>query len=135
MYTSKGRYIPRHAAETWAGCAARRAAGICKAARESAQTALKRAKARARKINAAMDEEMTGPELVLCGVVMGVLAWPVTLFLLSVMKGWAMTELGIAAVIAGIILLICTEDETLEQFARRQAKRKERKKGGRKCQR
>ena len=46
-----------------------------------------------------------------------------------------MVELSIAAVIAGIILLICTEDETLEQFARRQAKRKERKKGGRKCQR
>lgn len=135
MYTSKARYIPRHAAETWAGCAARRAAGICKGVREKAQTALKRAKARAQKISAAMDEEMTSGELVACGAALGVLAWPVTLFLFSTLKGLIMTELGIAAVIAGIILLICTEDETLEQFARRQAKRKERKKGERKCQR
>lgn len=82
MYTGRGRYIPRHAAETWAGCAARRAAGICKVGREKALTALKRAKARARKISAAMDEEMTGPELVLCGVVMGVLVWPVFIFCL-----------------------------------------------------
>lgn len=127
MCTSKGRYIPRHAAETWAGCAARRAAGICKGVREKALTALKRAKARARKISAVMDEEMTSGELVACGAALGVLSWPVTLFLFSVMKGWAMAELGIAAVIAGVILLICTEDETLEQFARRQAKRKARK--------
>lgn len=40
---------------------------------------------------------------------------------------WSLAELSIAAVIAGIILLICTEDESLEQFARRHAKRKARK--------
>ena len=82
MYLGKGRYIPRHAAETRAGCAARRAAGICKAGWEKVLRALKRAIARARKISAAMDEEMTGPELVLCGVVMGALVWPVFIFCL-----------------------------------------------------
>lgn len=127
MYLGKGRYIPRHAAETWAAGLFRAAAGKWTETRESGWKALKRAKARARKISAAMDEEMTSGELVTCGAALGVLSWPVTLFLLSVMKGWTMVELSIAAVIAGIILLICTEDETLEQFARRQEKRKARK--------
>ena len=84
MYTSGTRYIPRHAAETRLEAFLRDGTMAAKAAwaqtRDAARKAARWAEKAARRIDARMDEEMTGAGLVLCGLLMGLAIWPVILF-------------------------------------------------------
>ena len=84
MYTSGTRYIPRHAAETRLEAALRDGMKAMKTAwaqaRDAARKAARWAEKTARRIDARMDEEMTGAGLVLCGLLMGLVIWPLILF-------------------------------------------------------
>ena len=84
MYTSGTRYIPRHAAETRMESALRDGMKAMKAAwtqaRDAARKAARWAQKTARRINARMDAEMSGAGLLACGIIMGLLIWPLILF-------------------------------------------------------
>lgn len=81
MYTSKTRYIPRHAAETRLDAALRDGMKQGKAlwaqARKAARKAAKWADKAVRWINAKMEEEMSEAGFLACGFLLGVILWPI----------------------------------------------------------
>lgn len=83
MYTSKARYIPRHAAETRLDAALRdgmnQARMIWTKGREAARKARKWADRAIRVINARMEEEMSEAGFIACGFLMGVILWPIVI--------------------------------------------------------
>lgn len=86
MYTSRTRYIPRHAAETRLGAALRdgmnQARMIWTKGREAARKARKARKwadKAVRVINARMEEEMSEAGFLACGFLMGVILWPIVI--------------------------------------------------------
>lgn len=83
MYTSRTRYIPRHAAETRLDAAMRRGMNQVKViwskGREAAHKARKWADKAVRVINAKMEEEMSEAGFLACGFLMGLVLWPIVI--------------------------------------------------------
>ena len=83
MYTSKARYIPRHAAETRMEAALRfgmnQVKMIWARARKTAHRARKWADRAVRVINDKMEEEMSEAGFVACGFLLGVILWPIVI--------------------------------------------------------
>lgn len=83
MYTSRTRYIPRHAAETRLDAALRdgmnQAKAIWTKGREAARKSRKWADKALRAINARMEEEMSEAGFLACGFLMGVILWPIVI--------------------------------------------------------
>lgn len=83
MYTSKARYIPRHAAESRLDAALRDGMNQVKViwtkGREAAHRARKWADRTVHVINAKMEEEMSEAGFLACGFFLGLVLWPIVI--------------------------------------------------------